>query len=217
MTAQDDALAQLNPLLDEYATLRSQTTGMMGATPQNLALIQRLLAAIDRLSLPNSTYARSAEPTRNSRANTAIRLGELIAVATALRDDIQAGWISTVLELAHADTYSDYLEQAEGLLSQAYKDAAAVIAGTSLEVQLKALAAKHGIDVQMPNGSAKKANTLTADLKSVGVYGTLEHQQVLAWLALRNAAAHGNYGEYDDTGVKALIEGVRNFAVRYPA
>ena len=37
------------------------------------------------------------------------------------------------------------------------------------------------------------------------------------WLGVRNSAAHGNYGDYDDVAVKRLVEGVGNFAVKYPA
>ena len=38
-----------------------------------------------------------------------------MGIAIALRDDIAAGWLTSVIELAHADTYNDYLEMAEGL------------------------------------------------------------------------------------------------------
>jgi DNA-binding transcriptional MocR family regulator len=141
----------------------------------------------------------------------------LLSIATALRDDIQAGWLTSMVELAHADTYADYLGMAEGLVSQGYKDAAAVIAGTSLEVHLKALASKHDIDLQMPNGRQKMASGLNDDLKRQDVYKALEHKQVTAWLAIRNSAAHGDYDDYDEAAVKGLIEGVRNFAIRHPA
>jgi hypothetical protein len=50
-----------------------------------------------------------------------------------------------------------------------------------------------------------------------GVYNALEHKRVTAWLAMRNSAAHGDYGDYDEAAVKALIIGVRDFAAKYPA
>jgi hypothetical protein len=102
------------------------------------------------------------------------------AIVGALRDDIASGWLSSVIELAHADTYADYLAMADGLAVQHYKDAAAVIAGTSLEVHLKALAAKESIDLQAPNGTPKKAGILNDELKREGVYSALEHKQVIA-------------------------------------
>jgi hypothetical protein len=134
-----------------------------------------------------------------------------------LHDDIAAGWLAPVVELAHADTYADYLEMAEGLHAQGYKDAAAVIAGTSLEVHLKTLAAKHGLAVQAPNGHTKKVDSLNAELKASRVYNAIEHKHVTAWLGIRNSAAHGDYDDYDKASVKGLIDRVREFALRYPA
>lgn len=120
-------------------------------------------------------------------------------------------------ELAHADTYAGYLEMAEGLSGQNYKDPAAVIAGTSLEVHLKSLATKHDLSVKLPSGAPKKTGALNDELKAAGVYNGLEHKQVTAWLAIRNLAAHGDYDDYDAADVKALIIGVRDFAAKYPA
>jgi hypothetical protein len=116
----------------------------------------------------------------------------------------------SVVAMAHADTYADYLEMAEGLSGQGYKDAAAVIAGTSLEVQLKALGVKHSVNPQAPNGGPKKMDAMNAELKTAGVYNALEHKQVTAWLAIRNSTAHGNYDVYDAASVTALIIGVRD-------
>ena len=38
-----------------------------------------------------------------------------------------------------------------------------------------------------------------------------------AWLAIRNAAAHGDYGDYDQAAVEGMVEGVGNFTSKYPA
>ena len=141
----------------------------------------------------------------DSRVHSATRLAELAATARALRDDIADGWLSSVTELAHADTYAGYLEMAEGLQSQGYKDAAAVIAGTSLEVHLKALATKHGLGLQAPNGGPKKMDAVNAELKAAGIYNAIEHKQMTAWLGIRNSAAHGNYGDYDEAAVRGLV------------
>jgi len=218
VTANDEALNQLNMLLTEYSKIGQMPQTISYA--EKLALIQRLLSAIQRLTASNSTYAQAAALQSNSRVHSATRLSELAAIAMALRDDIAAGWLTSVVELAHADTYASYLDMAEGLRTQGYKDAAAVIAGTSLEVHLRVLAAKNGIDLHAPNGSPKKADTLNAELKAAATYNANEHKQVTTWLGIRNSAAHGKYDEYDEydeTAVKGLIDGVNNFAVKYPA
>jgi hypothetical protein len=218
MAASDEALVQLNALLTEYDQLakRARYPDLSDLKSEIRVLANRLQAAIDRLTVPTSTHAQAADRQRGNEY-PATRLTELTGIATALRDDIAAGWLESVIELARADTYNDYLEMAEGLLGQLYKDAAAVIAGTSLEVHLRSLAAKHSVSLQAGNGSPKKADTINADLKKAGVYSGLEHKQVTAWLHLRNSAAHGQYADYTDTDVRQLIDGVRSFASKYPA
>ena len=218
MAASDEALKQLNALLAEHAELakKARFDDLSDLGSEIRVLANRLQAAIDRLTVPTSTHARAAEMQR-ANDEPAFRLEELMGIAIALRDDIAAGWLTSVIELAHADTYNDYLEMAEGLHGQGYKDPAAVIAGTSLEVHLRTLATKHGVSSQTATGSPKKADTMNADLKAAGVYSVLELKQVTALLHLRNLAAHGNYGDYTDTDVKQLIDGVRSFASKYPA
>jgi hypothetical protein len=163
VTATDEALDQLDTLLAEYAKLRGQQT-RVSKYASNLVLVQRLLAAFQRLTAPTSTYAHVAWLRANSKVHSATRLSELVATASALRDDIAAGWLTSVVELAHADTYYGYLEMAEGLLGQGIQGAVAVIAGMSLEVHLRALVTKHGL----ANMSTKLALRSGADLPEAG-------------------------------------------------
>ena len=218
MAATQTALDQLDTLLGQLDDLRevAQHDDLSDRDAEVRILVTRLQSAIDRLTVPTSAHARATEQIRD-HDQPAYMLRVLVGIATALRDDIAAGWLTSVVEFAHADTYAGYLEKAEGLSGQGYKDPAAVIAGTSLEVHLKALATKHGISLQLPSGVPKKMNAVNAELKAAGVYNAQEHQQILAWLAIRNAAAHGNYGDYDDTAVKTMVEGIGGFAGKYPA
>jgi hypothetical protein len=218
MTATDEALRQLSELLAQRDDLarRAQHPDLSDLDSEIRVLATRLQSAIDWLTVPTSAHARAAEQVRD-HDQTAYKLRVLVGIATALRDDIASGWVTSLVELAHADTYAGYLEMTEGLVGQGYKDAAAVIAGTSLEVHLKALATKHGIDLQTATGRPKMATALNDDLKREGIYNALEHKQVMAWLAIRNSAAHGNYGDYDHAAVKGLVEVVGNFAIKYPA
>ncbi len=58
---------------------------------------------------------------------------------------------------------------------------------------------------------------MCADLRKEGVYGTLQQKQLMAWMDLRNKAAHGDWDEYDPQQVRLLIDGVRAFMLKYPA
>ena len=214
----NSGLAQLNALLAERDELakRARYDDLSDLKSEIRVLGNRIQAAIDRLTVPNSTHARAAERQREND-QAAFRLIELVGIATALRHDIAAGWLESVAALVRADTYACYQEMAEGLADQGYKDAAAVIAGTSLEVHIKALAAKYNISLQLPSGAPKKVDAVNAELKAAGVYNAIEHKHVTAWLAIRNSAAHGDYADYDEAAVKGLVEGVGNFAAKYPA
>ncbi|WP_217241459.1 hypothetical protein [Streptomyces sp. AC555_RSS877] len=180
-----------------------------------IVLGNRLESAIERSALAGTVYIKQLDDARALPQPQ--KFLEVQHVAIGLRDDLIAGWYSSVVELVHADTYGDYLEMAEGLLDQGYKDPAAVITGTSLEVHVRSLCVKHGVDIAMPNGSPKKADTMNADLKKAGVYDGLQQKQITAWMDLRNKAAHGNYSDYDQVQVRLFIEGVRAFMMKHPA
>ncbi|MGW1334540.1 hypothetical protein ACWD7B_09690 [Streptomyces rubiginosohelvolus] len=199
---------QLDKLLTQYKEVAAKSSGVE-------LVVNRLEAAIDRIALPGSTYVRQLDSIREDPFD--FKSYSVSQIARALRDDLRDGWTDSVVELVHADTHSDYLEMADTLLGTGYKDPAAVIVGTSLEVHVRALCVKHSIDTEPPTGAPKKADTLNADLKKSGVYGTLQQKQLTAWMDLRNKAAHGDWEEYDIQQVRLLIDGVRDFMLKHPA
>ncbi|MDX2404916.1 hypothetical protein NJO91_17570 [Streptomyces microflavus] len=178
-------------------------------------LTNRLEAAVERVALPGSVYIQQLDQHRTKPL--LYKMEEVLSVAVGLRDDLSDGWTESVAELVHAETHSDYLEMAESLLSSGYKDPAAVIVGTALEVHVRALCVKHGVDTELPTSAPKKADTMNAELKKAGVYGTLQQKQLTAWMDLRNKAAHGDWKEYDIQQVRLLIDGVREFMLKFPA
>jgi len=207
---------QLNFLIkasENYITNDSWSL-LDGAADDPIVLSNRLEAAIERATRPNSIYMKQLDAAR--RKTQPYRLREVRTVALGLRDDLIAGWVESVVELVHADTYRDYLEMAEGLLAKGYKDAAAVITGTTLEVHVRALCVKNGVTTEVA-GKPKKADTMNADLKKAGEYDGLQQKKVTFWMDLRNKAAHGNYGEYDKGEVRQFIDGVQAFMMKYPA
>jgi hypothetical protein len=139
----------------------------------------------------------------------------------ALRNDIKSGYLVSVQELIHADIFSDFLEMAAHLLSEGYKDPAAVLIGGVLEEHLRKLCSKNNIATEFtsPSGDLhpKKADRMNADLAKAGVYSKLDQKGMTAWLDLRNKAAHGRYSEYSKEQVELLLHSVRDFLVRHPA
>jgi hypothetical protein len=106
---------------------------------------------------------------------------------------------------------------ASELRERGYKDAAAVIAGSTLEGHLRKLAVKASVPFEREDGTPLKADALNNELARVGAYNKLQQKTITAWLDLRNKAAHGLYTEYGDTQVSALVRDVRDFMTRFPA
>ena len=102
------------------------------------------------------------------------------------------------------------------LVLSGYKDAAAVMAGSTLEAHLRQIANKFSVQVEVSD-RPKKADAINSDLAKISAYNKLDQKNVTAWLGLRNQAAHGNYNEYDKQQVNLLISSVRDFITRNPA
>jgi hypothetical protein len=183
-------------------------------TDELRAIATRLLAGIERYSLPASAYRREAERVEGWDGARVLAFGGILA---GLKADLVAGYLASVEQLVHADVFSDFLEMAVELLDKGYKDPAAVVAGSVLEEHIRKLAAQSGIETEDDEGKPVKTDRLNAALARTDVYNKLEQKSVTAWLDLRNTAAHGGYDGYDHRQVAALIGSVRDFLVRHPA
>lgn len=117
--------------------------------------------------------------------------------------------------------FESFTDMARHLVNGGYKDAAAVLAGSTLEGHLRRMARKNNISVNhTTTGGAtavKKAEQLNRELRSTGAYTLFDQKQITAWLDLRNNAAHGNYSAYDENQVASLIEWVGDFVAKNPA
>jgi len=140
-----------------------------------------------------------------------------LGILGAAKGELEGGWLRTTRGLVSAEIFADFLEMADHLLSEHYKDAAAVVAGSSLEEHLRQLAVVAKIPTTVVKGNdtrPKKADSLNAELATAGVYSKLDQKNITAWLGLRNKAAHGDYAAYDEAQVALLVEGVRQFMAR---
>jgi hypothetical protein len=215
---------QLQATLDLYKSLcaRSQyddLSGLSHAEQHKFLAMSR--AAIDRIAGPHSAYARQAqEIIDRQHTHDGRRVGMMAGVVESLHADLQAGHLEAVAELIHGELFADFLEMASHLLDEGYKDAAAVIAGGTLEAHLRQLCQKHKVPVEEQAASGlrpKKADLLNAELVSTAAYSKLDQKSVTAWLDLRNKAAHGKYSDYSREQVALLVSGVRDFISRVPA
>lgn len=149
------------------------------------------------------------------------RVRQGVAILEAARAEVAGGWSRQVRGLLAAEYFSDFLEMSEHLLSEGYKDAAAVILGSALEEHLRQLCVRFGVSPTFVDRSGrnapKRADTINADLCKVDAYNLLDQKAITSWLDLRNNAAHGNYGAYTAEQVRLTLQAVMDFAVRVPA
>lgn len=181
------------------------------------ALQCRCLAAIDRVVGRSSLYYYSADRILNEKNHAWGHLAGFIGVVQSLLFDLRNDYLKTLEELIHSDVFADFLEMADHLTDSGYKDAGAVVAGSTLEAHLRKLAAKIGVSVVTSAGKPVKADRLNTEIVKAGGYSKLDQKNVTAWLGLRNDAAHGNYGAYDKSQVKLLVAGIRDFITRNSA
>ena len=205
---------QLDDIVTEYDARISRAGPLQRTEVADLRT--RCIAAVERASGSTSSYYRNITEFRKKPGNDFILLEREMGVARAFLSDVRNGYLQSFEEFLHGDVFGDYLEMAAHLLDNKYKDAAAVITGSTLEVHIRKLCNKHNISVER-DGKARKTDELNSELVKKSVYSKLDQKNVTAWLDLRNKAAHGHYSEYTKDQVALFLQGVRDFITRHAA
>ena len=132
---------------------------------------------------------------------------EGVAILRAAREDIAGGYLQKVQKLVFADVFNDFLEMAEYLLDNGYKDPAASLIGAVLEDGLRRICVSNGIALR----AREDISSLNQKLAQKQVYNPLQQKQIQVWNDIRNNADHGHFDEYNEDNVRNMLEGVRNF------
>lgn len=217
-------LKQLQSIIEQYNQVKAQTRhGDLSDIEYTklFSIMTSSRAAVERITGTQSAYSNqiySILELKNVFEGNKMEM--VVGVVESLKTDLEEGYISTVKELIHGEIFADYLEMANSLSNDGYKDAAAVIASSTLEEHLRQLCLKNSIDIEINTSKGmrpKKADKMNSDLTSASIYSKLDQKNVTAWLDLRNKAAHGNYSEYTKEQVALLVAGIRDFITRIPA
>lgn len=147
-----------------------------------------------------------------SPASRALR--GMAEVIEAAKQDAEAGYLIHRDMLITADAFENFLEQAEYLLSQNYKDAAAVLVGGVLEATLRKMCGLRDIEI----GAREKIGTLNDKLAKHAdppAYSSMDHKQIIVWAELRDNAAHAHYDKYSDQDAADMLKWVRDCAARH--
>lgn len=171
---------------------------------------------------PSGLFPKALEAKAASSTNKTAEFQFVVGIFWAAYEDFKNGLLDDLQLRIEGGVACDYLRQAE-LLMDDKEDAdysyipAAVLTGAVLEKSLRTLCEKQEppIVVNNENGKPKKAQRMLDDLKKGGVFTPIEARQVEAWLAIRNAAAHGKDDEFTRSDVSSMIRGVTDFLAKY--
>jgi hypothetical protein len=170
------------------------------------------------LSLFNYAFGQEHHFTKDfERAVRGPFLSEIkaeIGLLEGAMNAISQGWVGSIRAIVSGEIFTDFLEMADYLLSEDYKDAAAVMGGSVLEQHLRVLCKNRNISHFDRYNHTKKTSVMNDDLYKEKAYESGDHKQISAWLDVRNNAAHGHYGKYQKPRVEQMVAGIRDFIVR---
>jgi hypothetical protein len=134
-----------------------------------------------------------------------------LAILESAKESIEAGYLQKVETLVSASVFSDFLEMAEHLLDNGYKDPAASLIGAVLEDGLRRICGSSNLAVK----SDDNISSLNKRLADNSAYNRLQQREIEVWNKLRDYADHGHFDEYKADDVADMLKGVRNFLSSY--
>ncbi len=170
-----------------------------------------------RLYGKESHYHQSMQKVLATPAFTVIHsnhyehVSELVGILRSVAHDVSSGLILSLQGLLRAEIFADFLEMAEHLLEEGYKDASAVLLGAVLEDSLRKIADSSGLQTSHQDGKPFTIDPLNNALYKAKLYGPLVQKQITSWANLRNDAAHGRFSNYDKEQVKQMLLFVQKF------
>lgn len=169
---------------------------------------------IEKVCGKDSAYYNQIEDLYNNRNR---RLGlhsiflSCMGVLRASYKDWKLGLLEDTKSLIRAEVFSNFIEQAEYLLKEGYKVAAAVLVRGVLEDGLRTLCKKNGITLP----KKPQLEWMNTELRKKEVYNENVRKQITAWAGIGNSAAHGKTDEFTHSDVKNMINGVISFNATY--
>jgi hypothetical protein len=169
------------------------------------------------LAPAGSRYAREAELVDAAAPYNGKAVLAFGGILSALKADLEAGYIRRIEELIHGAVFEDFLDMATELRTKGYKDAAVVIAGSVLEEHVRKLVARAGLALTDENGRQYSFDALAIALVKSERFSEPQRKLLVGWYAQRTAGAHGRYEDVIEAEVPRMIDGIRDFMVRFPA
>ena len=183
---------------------------LMSITARGGQLITRLYGSGSHCFQMFKTATQRQHFNKMSRRNYR-HVADLVGIFKAVEHDIKSGMLANFRNQIQAEIFADFLDMAEHLHREKYKDAAAVLLGAVLEDSLRKIADGSGVNILNSKGKPLTIDPLNAALAKKGVYTPLVQKQITSWANLRNDAAHGHFDRYDSAQVQQMLLFVQKF------
>ena len=201
--------AELTALADSIWQETQRNDGIVN--PTNVAKLRASARNLLTILLPGSKVYLDEWDGLNLEGQPRINAGWYKGILIAAHEDFLNGIIVDPTLLLRADIFVDFLQQAEYLLGEGFKDASAVIIGSVIEDSLRKLCDIHHIDYTSKNS----INHLNQELYKNKIYNKLWFEEIGAKAVIRNDAAHGHYDQYIADDVQLMLSFTRKFLVEF--
>ena len=199
------------------STLEGNDLAEVSSWVTRIGQLVRKLYGENSQHFANFDRAISIDSFYSIHSNWYRQIAEVQGIALTIKHDIENDLIGSIKGLLQAEIFANFLEIGEHLLSEGYKDAAAVTIGTVLEDGLRELCKRNNISITKPNGAPLTIEPLNTELAKSDIYSKLVQKQITSWPHIRNKAAHGQYSEYDKSQVEMMLLFVQSFAEQHLA
>lgn len=201
-------LRRINELVQEGSTVPPDRSDRSVLEPAPWSAWRtRCVAFLMRIVGPTDAYTEAFVQETDDRYRFLSARDKGVHILANLRGDIEGGYLDNYYLGVAGEVLADLFDLATWSLSEGSTEAAAILAGSGLELGLRRLASARSVDITKARG----IDGVNDALKAAGVYGAVRHGQVNAWRLLRNHAIHGDHAAYGEAEVRLMLEGIRAF------
>jgi len=133
------------------------------------------------------------------------------AVLCAAKSDLEGGHLDKLEDLIVADVFDDFLDMAQHLLDQGFKNPAASLTGAVLEYGLRKMAKKNNVEI----ANNENIESLNQKIYEAQIYSMIISKNIHACGDIRNNADHAHFDEYSQTDVANMLKCVRGLLSKY--
>jgi hypothetical protein len=174
-----ERINQLIELGDKTLTTRSSVSGEFSIATVNSELFHefRTSSLSFILLVYNETHPFYNDFNKTVTRATPSDTQKGRGILKSIKSEIDGDWFLTLKGLVSSEIFYDFLEMAEHLIKEGYKDPATVMIGSVLEEHLRQLCIKNSISItDTKNGKLipKKADLLNSELSNLGIYNKLD-------------------------------------------